>query len=185
MARDEKQRQPRSGGQRFLHLGPASRGLFDRRIFGTLWGGSSFIHYFCGTHRCRGSLAAAGGESEKTGGASAPAPFEVWDGERVRFLVLQPQYMCPHANRQEFSIERLNPCRRSPWVTEFDSLKIWLIAPVFHCAMMRPGFSKPGVAPGATFSMSGWSGLMRIQAAKWFGFISASGGTNSLQASTA
>jgi len=42
---------------------------------------------------------------------------------------------------------------------------------------------RPGASPGATDSMFGWSGLMRMQAAKWAGFISTSGGTTCLQAS--
>src|SRR5437764_11775583 len=55
----------------------------------------------------------------------------------------------------------------------------------FHEAMTRSASRKPGASPGATSSIKGCSGLMRMQAAKWFGFISARGGTISLQASIA
>ena len=60
-----------------------------------------------------------------------------------------------------------------------------LIGEEFHCAITRPVPRSPGASPGATFSMSGYSGLMRIQAAKWFGLISARGGTISLHFSIA
>src|SRR5882724_11771876 len=41
---------------------------------------------------------------------------------------------------------------------------------------------RPGVSPGGTFSISGCSGLIRMQAAQWFGLISTNCGTTSLQA---
>ena len=51
--------------------------------------------------------------------------------------------------------------------------------------MTRPGLCRPGASPGATFSISGSSGLMRMHAAKWFGLTSASGGTTSFHFSIA
>src|ERR1043166_8956965 len=44
---------------------------------------------------------------------------------------------------------------------------------------------KPGASPGATRSISGCSGLMRMQAAKCLGLISTSWGSISAQADTA
>ena len=51
--------------------------------------------------------------------------------------------------------------------------------------MTRPGLRSPGASPGATRSISGSSGLMRMHAAKWFGLTSARGGTTSLHFSIA
>ena len=44
---------------------------------------------------------------------------------------------------------------------------------------------RPGVAPGATLSMSGWFGLILMQAARWSGLISTRWGSRSEHSGTA
>ena len=79
--------------------------------------------------------------------------------------VLQPQYICPHGNRQGNFRGTDGRCtRKSPGT--LSPLFKRLMPGGFHCAMTRPVPLKPGASPGATFSISGSSGLMRMHAAK-------------------